>query len=114
MNEIMFVIVSTEKDLDLIQIGSALSSARATGRFLKRFQKNVLRRPARTCVEARLRLCRLGSVSASRLDPLLSNLELRFRMVNGQPQCKARVAGSEAAHELEAKISDVIKGSLQS
>ena len=81
-NEIMLVNVSTEKDPGLIQIGSTLSSARATSRFLKRFQKNVLRGLAKTYVESRLRLCSLGSLSVSRLDPLLSNLELGFRMFN--------------------------------
>mgnify|MGYP003702378329 CR=1 FL=1 len=39
MIKIMLVNVSTEKDPDLIQIGSTVSSARAICRFLKRFQK---------------------------------------------------------------------------
>ena len=39
MNEIMLVSASTEKDPGLIQIGSALSSARVICRFLKNFQK---------------------------------------------------------------------------
>ena len=90
----------------LIQIGSTLSSARATGRFLKRFQKNVLRGPAKTYVESLLRLCSLGSLSVSRLDPLLLNLELGFRMFNGQLQCKACVAGSKAAREVAATKSN--------
>ncbi|KAF5932215.1 hypothetical protein HYC85_028386 [Camellia sinensis] len=48
MIEIMLVNVSTEKDPDLIQIGSTLSSARAICRFLERFHKlfcAILRRP---------------------------------------------------------------------
>ena len=72
MNEIMLVSLSTEKDPGLIQIGSTLSSARAICRFCKNFQKqNVLRGPVKTCVESLLRLCSLGSLSASRLDPPL-------------------------------------------
>ena len=75
MNGIMFVNVSTEKDPSLIQIGSTLSSARAICRFLKNFQKqNVLRSPVKTYVESLLRLCSLGSLSASRLELLLANL----------------------------------------
>ncbi|GMP54218.1 hypothetical protein CsSME_00019450 [Camellia sinensis var. sinensis] len=69
MIEIMLVNVSTEKDPSLIQIGPTLSSARATSRFLKRFQKNILRHPVKTYVESLLRMCSLGSLSASRLDP---------------------------------------------
>ncbi|KAF5932273.1 hypothetical protein HYC85_028444 [Camellia sinensis] len=120
MIEIMLVNVSTEKDPGLIQIGLTLSSARATSRFLKRFQKkNVLRDPAKTCVESLLRLCSLGSLSASRLDPSFSNLGLKFRMVNGQPSKEACVAIFKAALELGARKvrsrrSDVAKRSLQS
>ena len=116
MNEIMFVNVSTEKDPHLIQIGPTLSSARAICRFLKTFQKqNVLRSPAKTCVESLLRLCSLGSLSASRFDPSLSNLEPEFRTFNGQPQRETRVASFEASLEQEAPKSDQedqIKGSL--
>ena len=84
MNEIMLISVSTEKDPGLIQIGSTLSSARAICRFLKNFQKqNVLRGPAKTSVESLLRLCSLGSLSASRFDTSLSNIEPEFRMFNG-------------------------------
>ena len=73
MIEIMSVNVSTEKDSGLIQIGPTLSSARAICRFLKNFQKqNVLRGPVKTCVESLLRLCSLGSLSASRLNPFAS------------------------------------------
>ena len=73
MNEIMLVCVSTEKDPGLIQTGLTLSSARAICRFLKNFQKqNILRDPAKTCVESLLRLCSLGSFSASRLNPFAS------------------------------------------
>ena len=119
MIEIMLVNVSTEKDPGLIQIGLALSSARATGRFLKRFQKNVLRDPAKTCVESLLRLCSLGSLSASRLDPSFSNLGLKFRMVKGQPSKEAYVAIFEVALELGARKvrsrrSSVFKGSSRS
>ena len=119
MIEIMLVNVSTEKDPGLIQIGPTLSSARATSRFLKRFQKNVLRDPTKTCVELLLRLCSLGSLSASRLDPSFSNLGLKFRMVNGQLSKEACAAIFEAALELGAREvrprrSDVVKRSLQS
>ena len=106
MNEIMLVCVSTEWDPGLIQIGSTLSSARAICRFLKNFQKqNVLRGPAKTCVESLLRLCSLGSLSASRLEPLLSNLDLEFRTFDGQLQCEACVARFKAALEQEARKS---------
>ena len=106
MNEIMPVNVSTEKDPSLIQIGPTLSSARAICRFLKNFQKNVLRGPAKTCVESLLRLCSLGSLSASRFDPSFSNLGLQLRMFNGQLQCEACVARFEAALEQEAPKPD--------
>ena len=91
LNEIMLVSVSTGKDPGLIQIGSILSSGRVTSRSLKIFKKkkNVLRDPAKTCVESLLGLCSLGSLLASRLDPSFSNLELGFRRFNDQPQCKA-------------------------
>ena len=89
----MLVSVSTGKDPGLIQIGSALPSAGVISRFLKRFKrKNVLRGPAKTCVGSLLRLCSLGSLSASRFDPSLSNLEPEFRTFNGQPQREACVA----------------------
>ena len=119
MIEIMLVNMSTEKDPGLIQIGPTLSSARATSRFLKRFQKNILRDPAKTCVESLLRLCSLGSLSASRLDPSFPNLELGFRRFNDQPQCEACVAVFKAALKLGAgksdqRGSDVTKRSLQS
>ena len=107
MNEIMFVNVSTENDPDLIQIGSTLSSTRGICRFLKNFQKqNVLRSPVKTYVESLLRLCSLGSLSASRLDSSFSNLGLELRKFKGQLQCKACVAGSRAARELAATKSD--------
>ena len=119
MIEIMLVNVSTEKDPGLIQIGPTLSSTRATSRFLKRFQKNVLRNPAKTYVESLLRLCNLGSLSALKLDPSFPNLGLKFKMVNGQPSKEACVAIFEAALELGAikvksRRSDVAKRSLQS
>ena len=81
MNEIMLVNVSTGKDPGLIQIGSTLSSARAICRFLKNFQKNVLRGPAKTCMESLLTLCSLGSLSASRLDPSA------FKTLNLDSEC---------------------------
>ena len=46
MIEIMLVNMSTEKDPGLILIGPTLSSARATSRFLKRFQNKYF---ARSC-----------------------------------------------------------------
>ena len=107
MIEITLVNVSTEMDPSLIQIGPILSSARAICRFLKNFQKlNILRGPTKTCVESLLRLCSLGSLSASRLEPSLSNLDLRFRVFNGQPRYEACVARFETALEQEAPKSD--------
>ena len=107
MNEIMLVSVSTEKDPGLIQTGFTLSSARAICHFLKNFQKlNVLRGPAMTCVESLLRLCNLRSLSASRLEPLLSNLDLGFRVFTGRPRCEACAARFETALEREAPKSD--------
>ena len=50
-----------------------------------------------------MRLCSLGSLSASRFDPSLSNLEPKFRTFNGQPQREACVARFEAALKQEAR-----------
>ena len=119
MIEIMLVNVSTEKDPGLIQIGSTLSSPRVISRFLKRFQKNVMRDLAKTCVESLLRLHRIGSISVSELDPSFSNLGLGYRRFYDQPQCEACVAIFKAALKLGARKvrsrgSDVAKRSLQS
>ena len=57
-------------------------------------------------MESLLRLCSLGSLSASTLEPLLSNLDLGFKVFNGQPRYEACVARFETALEQEAPKSD--------
>ena len=65
-----------------------------------------MRGPAKTCVELLLRLCSLGSLSASRLEPLLQNLEPQFGVFNDRPSREAFVARLEAVLEQEAPKSD--------